>query len=177
MKEPITIYRWFVVIPKMTGQRNFSKIMNNQNDVFQGKLDWKHSVSPTREFQHTGIFAPTHSWLILTARKRSLGQGNVLLLSVCSRGGKGGGRGGLCMISLPFWLSVFLVALGRGAGGSLSLVPYSFQVVTLHGEGSLSGYRSLSGVISVTLGVIVRSDPLYGRRMGNTHPTGMLSCV
>ena len=73
---------------------------------------------------------------IITARKRSLGQSNVFTGMCHSVHG-----GGLCMMSLPLWLTgpMFL------QGGSLSLVPCSFQVGGgLCPGGSLSKGGSLS---------------------------------
>ena len=66
---------------------------------------------------------------IFTARKRSLGQGNVFTRMCHSVHG----GGGLCMMSLPVWLPgpmFFLEGLSLVPctfWGSLSLVPYSFQ--------------------------------------------------
>ena len=107
-----------------------------------------------------------HSIAIFTARKRSLGQGNVFT-PVC-HSAHGGGGGGLCMISLLVRLPCPMF-LGGGlclwshvpSRGSLSLVRCSFW-----GGGSLSLFSCSFQGVSVTQTPLDRDPPdsplLYG---------------
>ena len=121
----------------------------------------------------------------------SLGQGNIFT-GVCLS------IGGLCMVSLPVWLSGPMFLLGA----SLSLVPCSFFCPgkSLYGgslcRGLCPGEVSIQGRLcpggdcpgSLCLGVSVQGKgvsvqggvsigtPPRIRKAGGTHPTGMLSC-
>ena len=110
-------------------------------------------------------------FVFITARKQSLGQGNIftgMCKSFCSQGG-----GGLCMMSLPIWLPGPMLILGE----SLSLVlcsPCSFQGVLCPWclcPGGIFPEVSVQGVSPDTHA----ETPLW-RRAGGIHPTGMLCC-
>ena len=88
---------------------------------------------------------------IFTARKLSLGQGNVFR-SVCQSFCPQGGWGVLCMMSLTVWLPGPMFLLG-------GLYPWSH----VPGGGLCPG------------GVSVQIQPPWIRKAGGTHPTGMLS--
>ena len=88
------------------------------------------------------LFTSRHQ--IFTARKRSLGQGNIFT-GVCLS------RGGLCMMSLPVWLSGPIFLLWGLQGVSVS------SEVSVQ-EGSLSR-RSLSRRVSVQGGLCPGGSP------------------
>ena len=99
--------------------------------------------------------------VFITARKRSLGKGNVFR-GVCLS------TEGLCMMSLPVWLPGPMLLLGVSVPGVMFLL-----------GGLCSGGPSPEGGLSEGDlcpggGVSVGRPGI--RKAGSMHPTGMLSC-
>ena len=121
---------------------------------------------------------------IFTARKRSLGQGNIFR-SVCQEFcPQGGGRGacmvagghawlqgglhgcrGACMVAGgPAWLLEGL----RGCWGCVVVGRHAWLLGACLVVGGMPGCRGWGGALDTTR---------YGQWAGGTHPTGMQSCL
>ena len=99
---------------------------------------------------------------LFTARKHSLGQGNIftgvsVILSM-------GGEGVLCMMSLPVWLPSPMHLLGVAIPGPMFLWGVSIREVSVQKRSLCSGG-----------GVSVRR-PSRIRKAGSTRPSGMHTC-
>ena len=110
---------------------------------------------------------------LLPPSKESLGQGNVFYtcLLFCP-------MGGICMMSLSVWLPGPIFLLGM----SLSLVPCSFQGVSVWGSlswgGCLCPWGLCPGGVSGGLcpGGLYQGESFPPTNRDDTHPTGMHYC-
>ena len=125
---------------------------------------------------------------IITARKRSLGQGNIfrsVCQEVCAPGGEGGAIPACIAEGIPAWF-----AAGLGGGGGIPACLAGFQAYTQRrswvgsGQGGISsltlgGSAPRGGACSrgcLLWGCVWWDPPMTATAVGSTHPTGMHSC-
>ena len=120
---------------------------------------------------------------VITARKRSLGQGNIFT-PVCHSVHGGGGRGA-CVAGGRVWLGGACVARGACMAGGVC-VAGGMHGQGVHGQGGTcmagGGHVWLGGMHGGGMRGMHPLPPAdttstaYGQPSGGTHPTGMHSC-